>query len=502
MEKRLVETEYAPNNIPLYLTFDDILILPGYSDILPSEVDLSTKLTRRIKMNIPIISAAMDTVTEADMAIELAKAGGIGIIHRNLTIDEQARQVEKVKKYRAWIIRSPIFVSENTTVGEALSIMREHGISGLPVVEDNYLIGIVTSRDLRFEFDTTKKVKDVMTPKEKLVVVMEDNISLEEAKKIMHRHKIEKLPVVDENFKLKGLITLKDISKAEENPMALKDERGHLMVGAAVGVGDKELERVEALVSAKVDVIVVDSAHGHSKGVIDMVRKIKENFGDDVEVMAGNVATAEGACALAEVGADAVKVGVGPGSICTTRVVTGVGVPQISAIMECKMGLRNKGIDYDVPIIADGGIRYPGDITKAIVVGADSVMLGNVLAGTDEAPGEKVIRDGRPYKIYRGMGSEDAIREGMSKGIRSRYLSGDDILPEGVVGLVPYKGPVRHIISMLVKSLKASFGYIGARNIKEAREKARIIRITEAGYKESHVHDVQVIKEALSIFEK
>ena len=477
--------------IPLYLTFDDILILPGYSDILPQEVDVSSKLTRDIPLNIPIVSAAMDTVTEADMAIELAKWGGIGIIHRNLSVDEQVREVEKVKKYRSWIIENPVVISPETRVRDAKKIMDEKGISGLPVVDgEGKLLGITTRRDLRFELDEEKKIVDVMTPKERLIVVKE-NISPDEAKKIMHGKKIEKLPVVDDDFRLRGLITLKDISKFEENPMSLRDSSGHLMVGAAVGVGRQELERVEALISAGVDVVVVDSAHGHSKGVLETVRDIKQNF--DIQVIGGNVATGEGALALYEAGADAVKVGVGPGSICTTRVITGVGVPQISAIMDCFSALQGKGI----PIIADGGIRYPGDIPKALVVGADSVMLGNMLAGTDEAPGEKVIRDGRPYKVYRGMGSEDAIRDGISKGVRSRYLTGEDILPEGVVGLVPYKGAVRFIISLLVKSIKASFGYIGAKNIREAREKAKIIRITEAGYKESHTHDIQVIKETI-----
>jgi IMP dehydrogenase len=479
----------------LYLTFDDILIAPGYSEILPSEVDLTTRLTRKIKMNIPIISAAMDTVTEAEMAIEMAKAGGIGIIHRNLTPEEQAKEVEKVKKYSSWIIRSPIHIDEETTVGEAMNLMKEYGISGLPVVKNGYLVGIVTARDLRFETEKTKKVKEVMTPKSKLIVVKE-GISQEEAKKIMHKNKVEKLPVVDDEFKLKGLITLKDISKAEENPVSLRDENGRLMVGAAVGVGETELERIKELIKAGVDVIVIDSAHGHSKGVIEMLRKIKEKF--DVEVIAGNVATAEGAKALAKEGADAIKIGVGPGSICTTRLVTGVGVPQISAIIECKRAIEELGLD--IPIIADGGIRYPGDIAKALVVGADSVMLGNMLAGTEEAPGEKVIRDGRPYKIYRGMGSEDAIKDGMKKGVRSRYLTGEAILPEGVVGLVPYKGPVKFILSTIEKAIKASFGYIGGKNIQDARKKAKIIRITEAGYKESHVHDVQVIKETIFPF--
>jgi IMP dehydrogenase len=475
-------------DFPLYLTFDDVLILPAYSEILPSEVDISSKLTRDIKLNLPLLSSAMDTVTEADMAIELAKEGGIGIIHRNLSIDEQVMEVEKVKKYSSWIIKSPIFVDEETTVGEAIEIMRKNNISGLPVVRNQYLVGIVTSRDLRFETNKMKKIKDVMTPREKLVVVKE-GIDQETAKEIMHRHKIEKLPVVDDDFKLKGLITLKDIRKAEENPQALRDKSGRLMVGAAVGVGPKEIERAVALVESGVDVLVIDSAHGHSKAVLETLKEIKRKL--DVQVIAGNVGTYEGALFLANAGADAVKVGVGPGSICTTRVVTGVGVPQISAIIECRRALKDLG----VPLIADGGIRYTGDIVKALVAGADSVMLGNMLAGAEEAPGEKVIRDGRPYKVYRGMGSEDAIRDGMKKGVRSRYLTGDDILPEGVVGLVPYKGPVRFILSNIAKAIKAAFGYIGAKNIEEARKKAKMIRITEAGYKESHVHDVQVIKQ-------
>ncbi len=481
--------EAAIKEIPIYITFDDILILPNYSEILPEEVDLTTRLTRNIKLNIPIISAAMDTVTENEMAIEMAKSGGIGIIHRNLTPQEQAKEVEKVKKYHSWIITNPLYVEENITVGEALKIMKDQNISGLPVVKNGTLIGIVTSRDLRFEENMQRKIKEVMTPKEKLVVVKYGKISQEEAKKKMHQHKIEKLPVVDEDFKLKGLITLKDIRKDEENPMALKDSQGRLMVGAAVGVGEKEIERIEILIQAGVDVIVIDSAHGHSKGVIDMIKEIKRRF--DIDVIGGNVATVDGARAIAEAGADAIKVGVGSGSICTTRVVTGVGVPQVSAIIECSSVSRK----YNIPIISDGGIRYPGDIPKAIAVGADSVMLGNMLAGTDESPGEKIIRDGRPYKIYRGMGSEDAIKEGIQKGVRSRYLGTTDILPEGVVGAIHYKGSVKHIISNITKAIKASFGYTGSKNIKEFKTKARIIRITEAGYKESHVHDVQIIKD-------
>lgn len=476
--------------IPLYITFDDILILPNYSEVLPHEVDLTSRLTRNIKLNIPIVSAAMDTVTESQMAIELAKNGGIGVIHRNLTIAEQAKEVEKVKKYHSWIITNPLFIDEDTTVGEALKLMREQNISGLPVVKDGYLVGIVTSRDLRFETNTSKKVKEVMTPKERIVFLKEGNISQEEAKRKMHQHKIEKLPIVDENFRLKGLITLKDIRKDEENPMALKDSRGRLMVGAAIGVGEKELERVEKLIEAGADVIVIDSAHGHSKGVIEMVKMIKDRF--NIDVIAGNVATREGAKALAEAGADAIKVGIGAGSICTTRVVTGVGVPQVSAVMECYLVAQK----YNIPVISDGGIRYPGDIPKALAVGADSVMLGNMLAGTDEAPGEKVIRDGKLYKIYRGMGSEDAIKEGIMKGVRSRYAGDSDIFPEGVVGAVPYKGSVSHVISNIVKAIKASFGYVGARNIQEFKRKAKVIRITEAGYKESHVHDVQIIKDS------
>ena len=473
------------------LTFDDVLLVPQYSEVLPSEVDVSTYLTKRIKLNIPIVSAAMDTVTEARLAIALAREGGIGIIHRNLPIKKQAEEVEKVKKSESGMIISPVVVKPDTLVAEALKIMEKYKISGVPVVnEDKKLVGILTNRDLRFikPEDYSKPVSEFMT-KENLITARE-GITLEEAEEIFRKYKIEKLPIVDEEGRIKGLITIKDIVKRRKYPNACKDELGRLRVGAAVGTGSDTLERVAALAEAGVDVIVVDTAHGHSKRVIETVEKIKSHF-PEVDVIAGNVATAEGTKALIEAGADAVKVGVGPGSICTTRIVAGVGVPQLTAIMESASVAR----EYGIPIIADGGIRYSGDIVKALAAGANAVMLGNLLAGTEEAPGETIYYQGRAYKVYRGMGSLGAMSSRFSSD-RYGQEKYEKFVPEGIEGRVPYKGKLADVVYQLVGGLRAGMGYVGARNIKELQEKARFVRITWAGYKESHVHDVQITKEA------
>ncbi len=473
------------------LTFDDVLLVPDYSEVLPHEVDVSTYITPKIKLNIPIVSAAMDTVTEARLAIALAREGGIGIIHRNMTIEEQAKEVEKVKKSESGMILDPVTVNPEATVREALSIMERFKISGVPVVDkEGKLVGILTNRDLRFlkPTDYDKPVSLFMT-KENLITA-EEGVTLEEATAIFQKYKIEKLPIVDREGRIKGLITIKDIVKRMQYPNACKDEIGRLRVGAAVGTGEEALERVSALVEAGVDLIVIDTAHGHSKRVIETLEKIKSSF-PDLQVVAGNVATAEGTRALIEAGADAVKVGVGPGSICTTRVVAGVGVPQLTAIMEAFSVAK----DYGIPIIADGGIRYSGDIVKALAAGANAVMLGNLLAGTEEAPGETIYYQGRAYKVYRGMGSLGAM---MSRLSSDRY--GQDkmekFVPEGIEGRVPYKGKLRDVVFQLVGGLRAGMGYTGARNIKELQEKAKFVRITWAGYRESHVHDVQITKEA------
>ncbi len=478
-----------PKEFRYAYTFDDLLLVPKYSEVLPSEVDVSTRLTRNIRMNIPLISAAMDTVTESATAITMARHGGIGIIHRNMSIERQCLEVERVKKSESGMIIDPVTVKPDQTVREVLEIMARYKISGVPVVEeDNRLVGIVTNRDLRFETDMNKKVREVMT-KEDLVTAKE-GITLEESKKILHKHRIEKLLIVDDQGRLKGLITIKDIEKIKKYPNACKDSLGRLRVGAAVGVGPDLEERVAGLVEVDVDVIVVDSAHGHSKNVIKAVEKIKSMY-PDLDVIAGNVATAEGVKALVEAGADAVKVGVGPGSICTTRIIAGVGVPQMTAIMECAEEARK----YDVPIIADGGIKYSGDITKALAGGAESVMIGSLFAGTEESPGELIIYQGRTYKVYRGMGSLEAMKEGA----KDRYMAveeGGKLVPEGIVGRVPYRGPLADNIFQLVGGLKAGMGYLGCRNIKELQEKAEFVRITPAGLRESHVHDVIITKEA------
>ena len=475
------------------LTFDDVLLIPGYSAILPNEVSLTTRLTRNISLNLPLVSAAMDTVTEAPLAIAMAQDGGIGIIHKNMTSEAQAATVRAVKKFESGVVKDPITVSPHNTVREVLEITAANKISGLPVVDGKDLVGIVTGRDIRFESRLDTPVSDIMTPKEKLVTVKEGETT-ERIKDMLHKHRIEKVLVVNDDFELKGLVTVKDMQKSKDYPNACKDQFGQLRVGAAVGTGAGTEERIAALVAAGVDVIVVDTAHGHSKGVIDRVRWVKENY-PDVDVIGGNIATAEAALALAEAGADAVKVGIGPGSICTTRIVAGIGVPQISAVANVAAALKDKNI----PVIADGGIRFSGDIAKAIAAGANVIMIGSLLAGTDEAPGEIELFQGRSYKAYRGMGSLGAM--GQSQGSSDRYFqdikSGvDKLVPEGIEGRVACKGPMTAIIHQLMGGLRSSMGYTGSANIEEMRTKPQFTRITSAGMKESHVHDVTITKEA------
>ena len=471
-------------------SFDDLLLLPNYSDIVPKEVDLSTRLTRNIQLNIPFVSAAMDTVTESDTAISMAREGGIGFIHRNMSIVSQSMEVDKVKKSESGMIVDPVTIHPEQRVAEVLKTMQQYRISGLPVVKDEQLVGIVTNRDLRFETDIEKTVSEVMT-KDNLVTVPE-GISLQESKKLLHTHRIEKLLVVDLNGRLKGLITIKDIEKIKKFPLACKDQMGRLRVGAAVGVGADMLERTEALLKAGADIILIDTSHGHTKNVIDGVTAIKSHWAD-VEVIAGNVATAKGAEDLVNAGVDAVKIGIGPGSICTTRIVAGVGVPQLTAIMNCSPISGKTG----VPLIADGGIRFSGDITKALAAGAHSIMVGGLFAGTEESPGEQVFYQGRSYKVYRGMGSIEA----MKKGSRDRYYQEDQdepdkLVPEGIVGRVPYRGSLKANIYQLIGGLKSGMGYCGSRNLEELREKARFIKVSPAGMRESHVHDVIITKEA------
>ena len=478
------------------LTFDDVLLLPDYSEVLPKEVSVRTRLTKRLFLNIPILSAAMDTVTEAEMAIAMAREGGLGVIHKNLSIEAQAAMVRKVKRSEAGMIQDPVTLPPTATLEDAERLMREYRIGGLPVV-DVYgrLLGLVTNRDLRFERDLKRPVTEVMTPVERLVTAR-PGTTLEEAEELLRRHKVEKLPLVDESGRLKGLITLKDIVKRRQYPNAVKDAQGRLLVGAAVGASKDLPERAQALVEAGVDVLVLDSAHGHSKGILEALAYLKETFGERVEVIAGNVATREGARALAERGADAVKVGIGPGSICTTRVVTGVGVPQITAILEAAAGVK----DLDVPVIADGGIKYTGDVAKAIAAGAHAVMLGSMLAGTDEAPGEEVLKDGRRYKLYRGMGSLGAMKQGSAdryfKDTEKGETEAKKLVPEGIEGMVPYKGPVADVLYQIVGGLRSAMGYVGAPDIETFRKKARFVRMTMAGLIESHPHDVVVVKEA------
>lgn len=469
------------------LTFDDVLLVPQRSGVLPDEVDVHTRLTNNIHLNIPIGSAAMDTVTEAEMAIAMAKEGGVGVIHRNLSPKDQAREVTKVKRYESGVIKDPITLPKEETVGKALSVMFKHGISGIPIINrDGELEGLVTQRDLQFQEDLDERIENIMIKRKDLVTAPVD-ISLEEAKKILHKHKIEKLPLVDDGFKLKGLITIKDIKKAAEHPNACKDFRGRLIVGAAVGT-EMDMIREEMLVRAEVDFLVVDTAHGHSERVLAKTKALKKHF--DVEVIAGNVATAEGALDLIEAGADAIKVGVGGGSICTTRVIAGIGVPQLSAILDCAAQTQK----YGIPLIADGGIRFSGDIAKALAAGADTVMIGGLLAGTEEAPGELFTLKGETYKSYRGMGSLSAMKEGSKE--RYFWLESKEPIAEGVEGRVRYKGKVGDVLYQLVGGLKAAMGYCGAPNIKALQEKAKFIQITRAGLVESHPHDIQITKEA------
>ncbi|MHC1746327.1 MAG: IMP dehydrogenase [Negativicutes bacterium] len=472
---------------PEGLTFDDVLLVPAKSDVLPRDVDVSTRLTKKIQLSIPVISAGMDTVTEARMAIAVAREGGIGVIHKNMSIESQANEIDKVKRSEHGVIVDPIFLGPDNTLQDAHDLMEKYRISGVPVTEHDKLVGILTNRDLRFETDLKQKIGACMT-KEHLITAPVGT-SIDDAKEILRHHRIEKLPLVDAGGNLKGLITIKDIEKALKYPNSAKDSKGRLLVAAAVGTGSDFLNRVAAIVAAKVDVIVVDTAHGHSAGVIKAVKMIKELY-PDVELIAGNVATAEATRDLIEAGADAVKVGIGPGSICTTRVIAGIGVPQISAVYNCANAAR----PYDVPIIADGGIKYSGDITKAIAAGANVVMIGNIFAGTEESPGETVIYQGRSYKVYRGMGSLGA----MADGSKDRYFQEnvEKLVPEGIEGRVPYKGPIADTIYQLVGGLRSGMGYCGVHNINELINNTSFIRITGAGLKESHPHDINITKES------
>ncbi len=473
------------------LTFDDVLLIPDYSEVLPREVSLQTLLTREITLNVPIVSAAMDTVTESGLAIALAQEGGIGIIHKNMSPELQAKNVRRVKKYESGVIKEPLTVGPYTSIQEVIELTREKNISGVPVVDGEELVGIVTSRDLRFEIKTDDPVRNIMTRKDDLVTVRE-NATKEEVRALLHKHRIEKVLVVNDKFQLAGLITVKDMQKASEYPTACIDSSERLRVGAAVGVGEASMERVEQLVESRVDVIVVDTAHGHSKGVLDMVKWVKANF-KETQIIGGNIATAEAALALVDAGADAVKVGIGPGSICTTRVVSGVGMPQISAVANIAEALKSKG----VPLISDGGIRYSGDIAKALAAGAHSTMMGGMFAGTEEAPGEVELYQGRSYKSYRGMGSLGAMSQ--QHGSSDRYFQENDeiekLVPEGIEGRVPYKGPLAAIIHQMTGGIRAAMGYTGCSSLKELRDKAKFTRISNAGYKESHVHDVTITKE-------
>lgn len=476
-------------NIKEGLTFDDLLLVPGYSKTLPRDVDVSTRLTKKIELNIPLMSAAMDTVTESNMAIAIAQEGGLGVIHKNLSIEGQAQMVDKVKKYESVIISDPKTLAPDQKIADALEIMKKEHISGFPIIKGGKLVGMLTNRDLKFEANPNRKISSVMT---KNVYTGKVGISIEEAKRILHKHRIEKLPVVDSKGQLRGLITVTDIEKREKFPNSCKDKHGRLRVGAAVGVSFDLDKRADALLKAGADVIVVDTAHGHSKGVIEAVRRLKKNFKGS-QVIAGNVATGDGADALIKAGADGIKVGVGPGSICTTRVVSGIGVPQVSAVMDAVRAARKK----DVPVISDGGIKFSGDITKALAVGASVVMIGGLFAGTDESPGETVLLQGRTFKLYRGMGSIEAMKSGS----KDRYFQDDveselKLVPEGIEGRVPYKGPMSSSIHQLIGGLRAGMGYCGAITVKDLQKKAKFHRITGAGHRESHVHDVIITKEA------
>ncbi len=475
------------------LTFDDVLLVPAYSAILPRDTNLVTQLARDITINIPLVSAAMDTVTEGRLAIAMATEGGIGIVHKNLKPAEQAKEVAKVKRYESGVLRDPITIHPDMTVQQVIQLSKEHGFSGFPVLQGKTVVGIITNRDLRFEEDLNAPVKSKMTPRERLVTVQE-GASLEEAKRLMNKHRLERVLVVNDSFELRGLVTVKDIMKATEHPNACKDSEGKLRVGAAVGVGPDNDERVELLVKAGVDLIVVDTAHGHSQGVLDRVKWVKKHY-PQVQVIGGNIATGEAAKALADHGADGVKVGIGPGSICTTRIVAGVGVPQITAVVNVAKALKGTGI----PLIADGGVRYSGDVAKALAAGANSVMMGGMFAGTEEAPGEVFLYQGRSYKSYRGMGSLGA----MSDGAADRYFqedisaaNADKLVPEGIEGQVPYKGSVLSILHQLTGGIRSSMGYCGCKTIAELHEKASFVEITSAGVRESHVHDVKITKEA------
>jgi IMP dehydrogenase len=480
------------------LTFDDVLLVPAYSQVLPRDTSLATRLSRNITLNLPLVSAAMDTVTEARLAIAIAQEGGIGIVHKNLTAKQQAAEVARVKRYESGVLRDPITIAPTTTVREVMALSQQHGISGFPVLEGKQVVGIVTNRDLRFETRMDAPVREIMTPRERLITVRE-GATIDDGKALMHQHKLERVLVVSDSFELRGLMTVKDITKQTSFPNAARDNLGKLRVGAAVGVGDGTEERVALLAAAGVDALVVDTAHGHSAGVIERVRWVKKNY-PHIDVIGGNIATGEAAKALADAGADAVKVGIGPGSICTTRIVTGVGVPQIMAIDSVARALKGSG----VPVIADGGIRFSGDIAKAIVAGADSVMMGGAFAGTDEAPGETILYQGRSYKSYRGMGSLGAMRQGSA----DRYFqqTGEDsgennpntskLVPEGIEGQVPYKGSVVGILFQFAGGLRASMHYCGCTTVAEMQDKAQFVEITSAGVRESHVHDVQITKEA------
>ncbi|KAB2924847.1 MAG: IMP dehydrogenase [Bacteroidetes bacterium] len=478
-----------PKIIGEAITYDDVLLVPGRSSVLPREVDVTTRLTRSITLNVPLLSAAMDTVTESEMAIALAREGGIGIVHKNMRIERQAEEVDKVKRSESGMIMNPVTLTADKTVGDVLDLMAKFSVSGIPIVEEGRLVGILTNRDLRFQPNRGLRVAEVMTSAN--LVTAPVGTTLDEAEAILQRHKIEKLPVVDKAGRLKGLITFKDIQKKKRYPNACKDKHGRLRVGAAVGVAADTVDRVRALIGAGADVVVIDTAHGHSKGVLEMIRKVKSSF--DIEVIAGNVGTREATVDIIKAGADAVKVGIGPGSICTTRIVAGVGVPQVTAVMECAAAAKK----YRVPVIADGGIKQTGDIAKAVAAGADSVMIGGLFAGLQESPGEKILYEGRTYKIYRGMGSLGAMKEGS----KDRYFQDveDDIqklVPEGIEGRVPYKGELSGTVYQMVGGLRAAMGYCGAENIAAMQTKARFVRMSDAGLRESHPHDIKITKEA------
>ncbi|MEX2498892.1 MAG: IMP dehydrogenase [Wenzhouxiangellaceae bacterium] len=472
------------------LTFDDVSLVPAHSDILPRDVDLTTRITRDLEINIPLISSAMDTVTEARLAIAMAQAGGVGVMHKNMAIEEQAHQVRVVKKYEAGVIKNPITVGPHTTIREVLEITRQHNISGVPVVDGEELVGIVTSRDMRFEKKLDDPVRNIMTRKEKLVTVHE-GASQDEVLELLHRHRIEKVLVVGKKFQLRGLVTVKDIQKSRDFPNAAKDSSEQLLVGAAVGSGGDTEDRIAALVEAGVDIIVVDTAHGHSQGVLDRVTWCKKHY-PHVQVIGGNVSTSDGAQALADAGADAVKIGQGPGSICTTRIVAGVGVPQVSAVSAAAAAMAKRGI----PVIADGGVRFSGDLAKAIVAGASSVMIGSLFAGTEEAPGDVELFQGRSYKSYRGMGSLGAMARGSSDRYFQAEVAAEKMVPEGIEGRVPYKGPLGSVVHQLLGGLRSAMGYTGCRTIEEMRTKPAFVRVTNAGVTESHAHDVSITKEA------